>query len=397
MKRKAFYFILTLVLFTVFAQSCFYSPKYMYRVIAWQDADYDDFKRFKSAPIEAPDTPFFFTPGTEAQKEQLRRTFTEALETEDLEQFLERQRTHSFIVIRNDTILYENYFNDNDRESVQTSFSVSKSILSLLVGIAIEQGHISGIDDPITSYLPELTERDPRFEDITVGHLLSMRSGIEYSGKISFPFVTADDPKTYYHPDLRRVALKHTNIDTLPGTRFRYNNYNALLIGLILERTTEQPVSTYMQDNIWRRIGAEFEASWSQDEREFEKMESGFNARAIDFAKLGRLALNKGSWDGQQLISRKWVSTSTQPKKGKDYVYGDPTQWTYRYFWWGIPEENVLSDFMAIGNMGQLIYVSPRSNTIIARNGNETDDFGDANWIIAFHKFVDAVEAIRQQ
>lgn len=386
MKRKLLYFGLSLGALMLLAQSCFYSPRYIYRVIAWQDADYDDFKRFKSAPIEAAETPFVFSEANNAARQEFEDKFKAAAKTDDIDLFLEEQQTYSFIVIRNDSILYENYFHGNTRESIQTSFSVSKSVLSLLMGIAIDNGAIDSVDDPITKYLPELKERDERFSEITVGHLLRMRSGIEYSRKISFPFVTSDDPKAYYHPDLRRVALKHTIIEKEPNSGFLYNNYNALLIGLILERATGEPVSTYLQDHVWKKIGTEFDASWSLDENEFEKMESGLNARSIDFAKLGRLALSRGIWNEKEVIDPDWMHVSTQPREGVDYVYGDPTQWTYSYFWWGIPEQKTASDFMGIGNMGQYIYVSPRSNTIIVRNGNETDAYGDAEWIGIFHE-----------
>ncbi|MDC8004683.1 serine hydrolase [Aureisphaera galaxeae] len=390
MKRKFIFSTVSLILLILLAQSCFYSPRYIYRVIAWQDSDYDDYKKFKSAPISPSEAPYHFTKGTLTQEQQTQQSFEKSETIKDLDSFLETNNTYSFLVIRKDTLLYEKYFNGATRESFQTSFSVSKSVLSLLIGKALEEGHITSIDDLITQYIPELEEEDERFRTITLKHLLSMQSGIAYSGKVSFPFVTADDPKTYYHPNLRKVAIKHSKIDTIPGVKFKYNNYNALLIGLVLERATKQSVSSYLQDRIWKPMGTEFEASWSTDENGFEKMESGLNARPIDFAKIGRLALQQGAWNGQQLINSEWFSLSTQPKMNADFDgYGNPKLWVYNYFWWGIPERENHSDFMAIGNMGQFIYVSPRSQTIIVRNGEEANGFGDGTWIKIFHEFME--------
>ena len=120
--------------------------------------------------------------------------------------------------------------------------------------------------------------------------------------------------KTYYDTDLRSLALS-AKIEEAPGKRFHYNNYNPLLLGIILERTTHKHVSQYLEEKIWKPLGMEAPGSWSldSDASGFEKMESGINARAIDFARIGRLFLNNGNWNGKQIISEKWVNESTRP------------------------------------------------------------------------------------
>ena len=205
---------------------------------------------------------------------------------DDFDAFLAKNRTQAFIVIQDDAILYEQYFNGASRDSIVTSFSTAKSFTSTLIGIAISEGYIHSVDDPITDYLPELAERDPAFANITIRDLLMMSSGIKY---VEFPFVNGDDAKTYYYPDLRQLALEDTHIVGLPGEQFHYNNYHPLLLGMILERATGTSVANYLQEKIWKPVGMEYPGSWSLDEHGFEKMESGINARAIDFAKFGRL------------------------------------------------------------------------------------------------------------
>jgi CubicO group peptidase (beta-lactamase class C family) len=147
-----------------------------------------------------------------------------------------------------------------------------------------------------------------------------------------------------------------------PGIHFHYNNYNLVLLGMILERVTGGTVSQYLQEKIWKPLGMEFPASWSLDSRKssMEKMESGLNARAIDFAKFGRLYLRRGDWNGRQILPESWVAESTTP---------DPhAGWSnYKYLWW-IPRSGK-GRFMAVGNLGQFIYVAPDKDCAILRFG----------------------------
>jgi CubicO group peptidase (beta-lactamase class C family) len=173
-------------------------------------------------------------------------------------------------------------------DATQTSMSVAKSVLSALVGIAVGEGRIASVDDPITRHVPELAGRDRRFGRITLRHLLTMTSGLRY-GETGGPW--GDDTATCYAPDLRKLALEETEIVEAPGRRFHHNNYNSLLVGLALERAVGMPVAAYLQQQLWRPLGMEADGSWSLDSRAsgFEKMESGLNGRAVDFAKLGLL------------------------------------------------------------------------------------------------------------
>ncbi|NOH11621.1 MAG: serine hydrolase [Chloroflexi bacterium] len=373
-----------------------YPAEYVSRVLRWQDADVKDYQKFPEAVIDnAPPVYQFEQDHNEAF---VRDGFETALAVDDLELFLEDTGTQAFIVIQDEAILYEGYFNRYTRDSIVTSFSVAKSFVSTLVGVAIEEGHIQSVDDPITDYLPELLERDAQFTNITVGDLMHMSSGIHY---VEASFLHGDDAKTYYYPDLRTLALEETRIDGLPGEEFLYNNYHPLLLGVILERATGVSVAEYLQEKIWKPLGMEYPASWSLDseDTQFEKMESGINARAIDFAKFGRLFLNNGGWEGQQVIPAEWVMQATQRDtsfENGEYYYDsfifEDGRGYYQYFWWGLTVDEQTYDYMALGNHGQFIYISPEKDLIIVRNG-ERYGADTLKWIYAFYDFARAFPA----
>jgi CubicO group peptidase (beta-lactamase class C family) len=353
-----------------------YPAEYVYRVLAWRESDAFDWQKFPEHPLEAAPTTFYFD---QAPDERVRALFEALAGVDDWDAFLEANDTQAFIVVQDNTVVYEKHFNDTQRDSIVTSFSVAKSFASALIGIAIDEGYIHSVDDPITDYLPELSARDPRFSDITIRHLLLMASGLEYTAD-RFPLFNGDDPLTTYYPDQREIALENTNIVDPPGEYFLYNKYHPQLLGMILERTTGVSVTEYLQTKIWDPLGMEFSGSWSVDSKasDFEKMETGVNARAIDFAKFGQLFLEGGDWNGERVISEAWVADSTQPVMPADYAayYADsdyiaamPGRGYYRYMWWGMERDDGSYDYAAEGDKGQFIYVSPQHNLVIVRNG----------------------------
>jgi CubicO group peptidase (beta-lactamase class C family) len=355
---KGFLIVLGVVVL-VFGVSYLLTPySGLARAIVWMEADVDDFRRFPSRPIQAPTEASRFSRAP--TPDGLTTVSVDGAER-DLEAFLGSTGTTAFIVIQDEAILYERYLNGDNRSSIQTSFSVAKSYLSALVGIAIDEGLLS-LDDSITEHIPELLDRDRRFSRITVEHLISMSSGLRYV-ESNLPW--GDDAQTYYAADLRELALEDTEILEPPGRTWLYNNYNPLLLGMILERATGMTVADYLERKLWQPLGSEFAASWSMDSESsgFEKMESGLNARAIDFARLGVLYANGGQWEGQQIVPRGWVETSTEAQAIAYYGY-----------WWWVESGGV---FLARGNHGQLVYVDPASDLVMARFGT-TD--ADVDW-----------------
>jgi CubicO group peptidase (beta-lactamase class C family) len=368
-----------------------YSPEYLYRVLVWQESDAFDWQKFPSHPLKAAPTTYHFEVSRDPQVPQL---FEQLSGAEDWDDFLEANATQAFIVIQDGVIRYEGYFNNTQRDSIVTTFSVAKSFDSALIGIAIEEGYIKSVNDPITAYLPELALRDARFDDITIRDVLLMASGLEYREMRPLLF-NGDDPLTTYHTNQRRIALENTRIIDAPRAYFQYNKYHPQLLGMILERTTGMSVTDYLQTRIWDPLGMEFDGSWSTDsvDSDFEKMETGINARAVDFAKFGALFLDGGLWQGRQVVPRAWVDESTQPLLPADYddYYNDwvkamPGRGYYKYMWWGMSREDGGYDFTAEGDKGQFIYVSPEKNLVIVRNGI---DYGIPahDWLRLFYEF----------
>ena len=302
------------------------------------------------------------------------------------EAFLDRSQTAAFLVLQDDTIIYERYFNDFNKDSIVTSFSMSKSIASILTGIAIQEGYITSENDKITDYLPELSEKDQRFEQLLIKDLLSMSSGIHYN-EDGFP---GDDDFTYIAPNLRQTAIDRVFISKEPNTVWLYNNYNPILLGMILERATQKSVSEFLEANLWRYIGSK-PASWSLDETGFEKMESGFNAVARDYLNVGRLMLNGGSFNNQPILSKEWVHKSTQPetKPTGYYEFLEQNNLYYQYFWWGKKRQKQEHDFFALGNKGQYLYIIPSQRIVILRLGIEYGLFTPAplSWPELFYEF----------
>jgi CubicO group peptidase (beta-lactamase class C family) len=364
---------------------------YLTRTIFWGESDYKDHEKFPARTIHnGPSVSRFDKlPADNRYASQIEAIARDTNNGESLEEYLDASGTTAFLVVHDDRLLYERYFDGYDEHSIHTSFSMAKSFASALVGIAIDEGHINSVNEPITNYIPELLEKDERFESITIRHLLTMSSGIKYEEGGDLPWSEeADDTKTYYATDLRKLALENSRIEGKPGEYFEYNNYNPLLIGMVLERATGMSVSRYLQQKLWKPMGMEADGSWSLDSTEngFEKMESGVNARARDFARFGMLFAEEGNWEGRQLISRGWVEESTRADTSTD-----PSQ-DYQYFWWVNTPEGETYHFSARGNYGQYIYVAPETDLVIVRLGKEEGEQGYDYWIYLFEELATTLD-----
>ena len=303
-------------------------------------------------------------------------------QTVALDDLLVETATTSFLVLHDDELLVEEYPLGGAREDVTTSFSMAKSILSTTLGIAVHRGDVGSVDDPVTDYVPELLERDERFARITLRHLVSMSSGLRYE-EDGLPW--SDDAVTYYSPDLRTTALS-AEVQEAPGTRWHYNNYNPLLLGLVLERATGTPLPDYVSEHLWRPMGAEYDASWSLDSEQhrFAKMESGVNARPVDYARFGYLFAHQGRVEDRQVVPRQWVRRATALD-----AETDPAD-HYQWFWW--VDTDHPGRFMARGNKGQFIYVDPSNDLVVVRTGRDT---GIEDWPAVLADVTDRVGAAR--
>lgn len=358
-------------------------------LLRW-DASVNDYLYFPSRNIEAGTFVRQFRSQPSAKVEAF---FAKAFQTKDLPSFVNKTGTQALIVVKGEDILVEEYGKGYDKNSTVTSFSVAKSIDSAIIGALIDGNKISSVDESITKYIPELLKRDERFSRITIRHLLCMSSGIVY--KEDFP--RKDNTQTYFNPDLRNLAINNTLIEEEPGLHFLYNNYNPLLLGLVIERACGGSVSSYFSKSIWSKIGAEEKASWSLDSEKsaFEKMESGVNARAMDFVRFGCMYRDGGKVFGTRVLSKKWIDESL--RESSDWENSVNDEWGrriakgvsaqggyYGYFWYVLKRSGAENDFFAFGNKGQVIYVSPAANLVCARFGKK-DGIPVWNYIQAFY------------
>lgn len=345
--------ILTLAL--ILAGSC-----QVGRYVFYNFADIKDYKKFPSRALHHSDSVNFrFLTGN-------NQKFPKEINQVPFDKFLAQHKTVAFLIIQHDTLRYERYFHGYSKENIVPSFSMAKSVTSILIGCAIDEGLIASAEEPVTNYVPELKKNG--FEQVKIKHLLQMTSGLSFNESYVNPF--GDAAAFYYGRNLRKLSRK-MKLKAEPGKKFDYVSGNTQLLGLVLERSLKgKTITQYLQEKLWTPLGMEYDASWSIDKKKngLEKTFCCLNARARDFAKIGRLYLNHGEWNGRQIVSKQWVETST---KADTTEGGAPY---YRYQWW-MPGNN--GAYMAEGILGQYVYVNPAKDLIIVRLGRNE---GKTDW-----------------
>ncbi len=297
-----------------------------------------------------------------------------------LDSFVNIHKTVSFIIIRNDTILYESYNEGYTDTSIVSTFSMVKPIISTLIGIAIDEGKIKSVNDYIVDYLPEFQGKEG-WDKITIQHLLHHTSGIKFTDDLYNP--ASDNVVFYWGMNLRKEMLSAT-IECPPEVEFRYSSENTQLLGYIIEKVTGGTISQYLEDKIWKPLGMETNASWSLDRDDDKAIEKAFcclQGRSRDFARFGRLYLNNGNWEGKQIVSKEWVESSTRPnpKGNNKHFYNNN---------WGIGPLKYKS-YYAIGLYGQFLYMYPEKNIIIVRFGKADMKYTPSYWQTIFLQLID--------
>ncbi len=367
--KKRFQIIISIILLLIVIS--FFLPSHVLRYFYWNFADLSDYKKFPSLEVKKGDSIFRFIPNTRNYSFEIPEEFNRDKTYENLETFLDKKETVAFLVIRNDTMIYEKYFEGYSDSSIIPCFSVAKSFVSALTGIAIEEGFIKNTSEPVTNYLNELAGIDG-FDKITIENLLNMRSGIDFGENYSSPF--ADMAKYYYGTDLLKY-IKELRVKEEPGKHYDYISVNALLLGLVIEHATGTKLNKYLEEKIWQPLEMESNASWSIDSKEDNTIKSFccINGIARDFARFGRLYLHKGNWNGKQIVPAAWVERSTSIINDSRDSQGYP----YTYFWRVL--EN--GSFFAKGILGQYIFINPDKNLIFVRMG---ESYGDVDWAALF-------------
>jgi CubicO group peptidase (beta-lactamase class C family) len=277
---------------------------------------------------------------------------------------LENYKSIAFLVFKNDSILYEEYWDEGAKGSITNSFSMAKTFVSVLVGIAIGEGKIKDENQAVGDFIPEYKVGENA--KLTVKHLLTMSSGIDFDEDYVSPF--AYPAKAYYGSDIRILTMKYKLVQE-PGKVFKYLSGNTELLAFVLEKATRKSLSDYASEKLWKPLGASKSAYWSLDKKDgVEKAYCCFNSNARDFARIGSLYMNDGNWHGQQIVPKDYVKSSIIPANLIDEE-NKPND-RYGYSWWMLDYKG-MHMYYARGILGQYVLAIPDKNLLMVRLGHK--------------------------
>ena len=318
-------------------------------------ASIDDYKFFDNSVIRAKSKKAW----------PLHKNYNRSPITKRLSELNKDQGTVAYLIIKNDSIFHESYYDGYDENSKSNSFSMAKSYVCALLGKAIMEGYIKNLDQPVSDFFPQYSEG--LSNKVTVGDLASMASGSSWIEDYYWPInITA---KAYYGKEIEETVFGLSTVKT-PGQSFEYSSGDTQLLGMIIEKATSKKLYNYLSESFWIPLGSENDALWQVDSKKNDivKAYCCIASNAKDFARLGKLYKDYGKWDGQQILDSTFIVKSINPrfKDSPQYGYG---------FW--LEEKNEKSFFMMEGHLGQCVIVEPSDNLIIVRLGHEKEFFGD--------------------
>lgn len=324
---------------------------------------------FDSTVVKKGDNPHKFA----YDLKELPQSYTYKGEQKKVSDFLENTHTTGLIVLKNDTVNFEKYYRGNSELSRTISWSVSKSIISALFGIAIADGDIKSIEESVTDYVPEL--KGSGYDGVRIKDVLQMSSGVQFNedyGAFNSDINRMSREFAFNKPLVKFISSLKPERE--PGTYNHYVSMDTQVLGMIIVAATGKSLTEYTEEKLWKPLGMESNAAWMIDSEKMETAFGGFNSILRDYAKFGRLYLNKGRWGNKQIIPEKWIHDSITPDAPHLMPGENPNSgWVlgYGYQWW-IPE-NSDGAFMAIGIYGQAIFIYPRYNVVIVKTSAYPD------------------------
>lgn len=349
--------VIILTVIVVFSAYAVISGRtYLFEAVWYNFADIDDYKKFSNNPVVT----------GEPQPWDISGDYNKNPLPVELKKKLEELETVAVLAIRNDSILYEFYWDGYSDSSLSGSFSMAKSITGLLIGAALKEGKIRSLEEPVGNYLVEF--RTGEKAKVRIVDLLTMSSGSNWDEAYANPFSVTTE--LYYGHNVYKTATG-VSIVHQPGTLHEYKSGDTQLLGLILEKATGKSLSAYASEKLWQPMGAEHAALWSTDQiGGSEKAYCCLNSNARDFARLGKLMLDSGRWKGNEIIPMDYFRQSIKPCMIPDAT-GKPCTY-YGYQWWITPSRSGI--FYARGILGQYVIVIPSKRTIIVRLGKKRSD-----------------------
>ena len=288
----------------------------------------------------------------------LHKNYNEVNLSEDLEAFHKKTQTVAFVLIKNDSVYLEKYYDNYGSDSKSNSFSVAKSFVSALLGKAIMDGYIQSLDQKVIDFIPEI--KGPYADLVTVGDLASMASGQRWDEAYYSPLSVTT--AAYFVEDLGKLILTQP-IDEVPGIEFIYKSGTTQLLGMVISKATGKNLTDYLYETLWNPMGAEHESFWQVDsaKKGLEKAYCCIASNAKDFARLAKLYKDHGKWNGKVLLDSTFVTKSIQPRFPESPEYG--------YSWW-LKEYKGHKVFMMRGHLGQYVITFPEENLILVRLGH---------------------------
>lgn len=315
-----------------------------------------DYKTHPVRVVESGDAPQAWPYDSAYNQKQIPQKFMTIIDSND---------THAFLVIQDGKLLYEKYWDGYDSAKISGSFSAAKSIISLLIGIAIDEGKIKSVEEPAGNYLPHFKTNG--LDKVRIKDLLTMSSGTNYNeGDKSYFSMNAYG----YYGDDEEYMVNMMERKEAPGVYWQYRSGDTQVLGLIVEKVFGQSISALVSERFMKPMGANADALWLLDGAEkHEKAFCCFNAVARDYAKFGQLVLNKGNWNGKQLVSEKYIAEATTPATSlKDRTENDQPVDFYGYQYWMV-NHNGVHAIAQNGLFGQYVYIIPEKNAVVVRLG----------------------------
>ena len=332
-------------------------PFYAKKALIYWFPTIDDLNIFEHATVHAPDSCWEWAISDKYNSYKLSKKDSA---------YIDDMKTVSFLVIRNDSILYETYRGGWNDTLTSNLFSATKSIVGMLVGIAMDEGKIGSVDDKVMKYIPEYNRG--RQKDIIIRNLLTMSAGMDWDEAYASLFSVTTHG--YYGNDLYKLIMGLDIVDT-PGVQYSYRSGETQLLSFVLEAATGETISKYAEKKLWRPMMAGQDAFWLLDKKDGdEKSFCCFHTTARDAARFGRLMLNMGNWNGRQLVSRKYMEEALAPASYlKDQWGKDPLTY-YGYQTWIMNYNGERCPYFR-GMLGQYIIAIPSKNAVVVRLGHK--------------------------